>query len=70
MTDPKAIGVAEELLSRLTISPDDLLRSGAVTCGRNALYQALKAGEIESFRIGKRYIIPTAPLRRKLGMAV
>ena len=36
--------------------------------GRNQAYEACRCGEIESFRIGKKIVIPTAPLRKKLGI--
>lgn len=50
------------------ISPDQLLASKVMPISRNGLYDALRRGEIESFRLGKRIIIPTAPLLRKLGI--
>jgi hypothetical protein len=34
-----------------------------------ATYAAIKRGEIEAFRVGRRWIVPTAGLRKKLGMA-
>jgi hypothetical protein len=36
--------------------------------GRNGIYAACATGEIECFRMGKKIIIPTAPLLRKLGI--
>jgi hypothetical protein len=51
------------------ISPDQLLRSAVMPLTRGGLYDALQRGEIESFRLGKRIIIPTAPLLRKLGVS-
>jgi hypothetical protein len=36
---------------------------------RNGTYEALKRGDIDNFRIGDKILIPTAPLRRKLGLA-
>lgn len=56
----------DELLKRPTISPEEALE--IVPVSRATMYAALKEGEIESFRIGKRIVIPTAPLRRKLGL--
>jgi hypothetical protein len=58
----------KRLLSRPGISPDELLSSKLIPISRNGLYEALSRGDIESFRIGKKIIIPTAPLRRKLGI--
>ena len=51
-----------------TITPEQLHASGAMQVSRNSLYEALGRGEIHSFRIGKRFVIPTSPLRRKLGL--
>jgi hypothetical protein len=56
------------LLRRPGISPDELFESQAIPVSRNGIYDALNRGEIESFKVGRRIIIPTAPLRRKLGM--
>jgi hypothetical protein len=57
----------DELLGRPTITPDQALQ--VLPLSRNGLYEALRRGDITSIRIGKKIIIPTAPLRRKLGMA-
>jgi hypothetical protein len=57
------------LFSRPGVSPDELLAARILPISRNALYEALARGDIESFRIGKKIVIPTAPLRRKLGLA-
>jgi hypothetical protein len=57
------------LRSRPGISPDELHDAQVMPGCRNALYEAIARGEIESFKIGKRIIIPTAPLLRKLGLA-
>ena len=67
-TDTRKLGLEELLRSRLAISPDDLHHTGEWPTSRNAIYTACQVGDIESFRSGKRIIIPTAPLRRKLGM--
>jgi hypothetical protein len=52
------------------ISPDQLYKLGIIPLSRNGIYDACNRGEIESFRLGKKIVIPTAPLRRKLGMEV
>jgi hypothetical protein len=57
-----------ELLGRLTITPDQLLESGILPLGRNAIYEAIKRGEIAAIEIGKKKAIITAPLRKQLGM--
>lgn len=56
------------ILSQPSISPEELHASGLIPVGRNGIYEACNKGEIECFRMGKKIIIPTAPLRRKLGM--
>lgn len=35
---------------------------------RNAAYAAANSGEIPSIRIGGRIVVPTAPLRKMLGL--
>jgi hypothetical protein len=57
-----------QMLDRPAITPTEAL--GLLPISRNALYGALRAGEIDSFRIGKKILIRTASLRRKLGMEV
>jgi hypothetical protein len=64
------------ILRKPTTTPDELFASKLIPAGRNAIYDAcnsyLNAPEcgtgIECFRLGKLIIIPTAPLRRKLGI--
>jgi hypothetical protein len=51
-----------------TITPEQLMASGLLPVSRNSIYGALNSDEIENVRIGKRFIIPTAPLRRKFGL--
>jgi hypothetical protein len=57
-----------ELLGRLTITPDELHQSGILPLGRNAIYEAVKRGDIAAIEIGKKKAIITAPLRKRLGM--
>ena len=59
--------VASLLAQEVTISPDQLHQTGAFG-GRNTIYDACARGEIECFRMGRRFFILTAPLRRKLGI--
>jgi len=59
----------QETLRKPGISPDELHALNILPIGRNALYEALRRGEIENFRLGKKIVIPTAPLRRRLGLA-
>lgn len=62
---PKEI---ERALSRPGISPDELYQLNLIPVARNGIYDACNRGEIECLRIGRKIIILTAPLRRKLGM--
>jgi hypothetical protein len=59
---------AEQILRRPSISPDELYKLHLMPVSRNSIYDACHKGEIECFRVGKKIIIPTAPLRRKLGI--
>jgi hypothetical protein len=64
------------VLGKPTISPDELHASRVIPVGRNAIYDAcntyLNAPQsgtgIECFRVNKKIVIPTAPLRKKLGL--
>lgn len=58
----------EELLSRPAITPEELADAKLLPIARNGIYDALNRGEIEHFRVGRKFVIPTAPLRRKLGI--
>jgi excisionase family DNA binding protein len=35
---------------------------------RSAAYRRIEAGQIEAFKLGERWFVPTAPLKRKLGL--
>lgn len=52
-----------------TVAPEHLIASKLLPVSRNSIYDALKKGDIENFRIGSKFVIPTAPLRRKLGLS-
>ncbi|WOH70664.1 DNA-binding protein [Bradyrhizobium sp. NDS-1] len=58
----------EALLSKPTAEVPDV---GRICYGlsRNSSYEAAKRGEIETIRVGRLLKVPTAPLRKKLGMA-
>jgi len=58
----------KKLLEKPTLTPQELVNSGVLPGSRNHVYAALRDGSIESFRAGKLIVIPTAPLRRKLGL--
>ncbi|MBT1516445.1 excisionase family DNA-binding protein [Bradyrhizobium sp. SRL28] len=58
----------QKLLSRPTITVDDAAK--VLGTGRNATYDAVHRGEIDTMRVGGRILVLTAPLRRKLGLEV
>jgi hypothetical protein len=57
-----------KLLSEVAISIPDAGR--VLNLGKNKAYEAAKRGEIETIEFGKRKIVPTAFLRKKLGLQV
>jgi hypothetical protein len=58
----------KDLLSRPTITPAELIASGIFPLRKNAVYAAIKRGEIDVIEVGSKKAIITAPLRRKLGL--
>lgn len=56
------------LLSRLTITPDELHRAGILPISKNGIYKAIERGEIEAIDFGNKKAIVTASLRKKLGI--
>ena len=34
----------------------------------SAAYRRVESGQIEAFKLGERWFVPTAPLKRKLGL--
>lgn len=56
------------LLSKATITPDELHRSGVLPLSRNGIYEAISRGEIKAIKLGKKKAIVTAPLRKMLGL--
>jgi hypothetical protein len=62
----------KEILARaladIKTQPTCLLSDAAVALGisRSHAYTAAKAGEIETIRLGRRWVAITAPLREKL----
>ena len=57
-----------QLLSRPTITPEQLQRSGIFPLSRNGIYQAIERGEIAAVKIGRKKAVITAPLRKQLGI--
>jgi hypothetical protein len=58
--------IKTKIASQLTVSVG--VAAQAFGIGRNAGYEAVKAGQIPSIRIGGRICVPTAPLRKMLGI--
>jgi len=56
----------QNLLCRPTLSVENAAR--VLGIGRNLAYEAVRRGEIQSIAVGKRRVVPTAPLRRQLGL--
>lgn len=63
MTDKDKLDL---LNGSIAITVDQLAEVLAV--GRNAAYEAVRRGDIDSIRIGKLIRIPTSSLRQKLGL--
>ena len=58
----------EEILKLPGITPDQLFKTRLMPLSLNLIYAACNTGEIECFRVGRKIVIPTRPLLRKLGM--
>jgi hypothetical protein len=61
---------ADEVLRRPAISPEELFKLGLMPLSRAGIYDACARGEFESFRIGKKIMILTESVRRKLKLGV
>jgi hypothetical protein len=56
----------KSLLSKPTISVPD---AGEILgLSRNSAYEAAKRGDFETLKLGKLILVPTAPLKRMLGI--
>ncbi|MBK7610835.1 MAG: helix-turn-helix domain-containing protein [Actinomycetales bacterium] len=58
----------DDVRGRATLSIPEAARLMSV--GRNQMYAAAAAGTIPTLRIGKRLLVPTAPLLAMLGHSV
>jgi hypothetical protein len=56
----------DRLLSLPTITPEEL--AGVIRTSRNGAYEAIRRGEVETFNVGRKIKVLTAPLRRQLGI--
>lgn len=59
-----------QLLSRPTITPEELWKSGILPLSRNGIYEAIKRGDLPVMEMGKKKAIITSTLRKKLGIEV
>ncbi len=62
----------EELRNLLSTPTADVPDVGRVCFGlsRNGSYQAAKRGDFPTIKVGRLLKVPTAPLRRQLGLEV
>ena len=58
--------VREALVRQLTVTVE--VAGKAFGLSRNPAYAACKSGQIPCLRIGRKIVVPTAPLRRMLGI--
>jgi hypothetical protein len=54
------------LFEELTVSVE--VAGKALTLSKNPAYEACRSGKIPNLRIGKKIRVPTAPLRKMLGL--
>ncbi len=59
---------SQRILSQPFMTVEELRR--ITRTARNTTYAAIKRGDIEVIKMGRRTLIPTAPWRRKLGLEV
>jgi hypothetical protein len=64
MSDAK---ILKEITTKLTV-PIWPTAGKALGIGRNSAYEGVRKGEIETIAVGRRRPVPTAFLRRKLGI--
>jgi excisionase family DNA binding protein len=60
------MSTVDELLSRPTITPKEARQ--ILRLSKNGVYEALRRGDIGSVRIGRKILIPTAPLRAQFSL--
>lgn len=56
----------DDLRKRPTVSVPD--GGACIGLSRNASYEAAKRGDLPTIRVGRRVVVPTAPLLRMLGV--
>jgi hypothetical protein len=60
--------IRRAIMTRLTV-PLWPIAGRALGLGRNSTYEGARTGEIETIEVGRRRPVPTAFLRRKLGLS-
>jgi hypothetical protein len=58
--------IRKALSENLTVTVE--LAGRALGLGRNSAYTAVRKGEIPSIKIGGKISVPTAPIRKMLGL--
>ncbi len=56
-------------MSKLPLTISITEAAALLGIGRNQAYQAAARGELPVLRLGRRLLVPTAPLQRMLGLA-
>lgn len=65
LTDHPAVTV-EDLCSRATVTV--AVAAAFLKISRNTAYSAAKAGETKALQLGRRIVVPTAPLLEMVGL--
>jgi hypothetical protein len=55
-----------QLLARPALTVADALK--VIPLSRNGLYEAIRRGDIQTVKLGKKILVPTGPLRRQFGI--
>jgi hypothetical protein len=60
----------KESVRRLLSEPTITVQEAGLIFGlsRNAAYEAAKRKDFQTIRMGKKIVVPTAPIRRQLGI--
>jgi hypothetical protein len=58
--------IRRALIENLTVPPE--IAGRAFGLGRSSAYQAIRSGQLPSIRLGRKIAVPTAPLRKMLGI--
>ena len=62
--------MGEDIMQVLTRPTVDVVLAGRVLgIGKNAAYKAREGGDIPSIKVGGQWRVPTAPLKRMLGLS-